>query len=154
MCCIHCLKVGSQLWWASIKSHACLRSDQWKFCAILWCHMRLTNCDKKRFTFLSCDCAVAHGPHAWHSSSPYAVWWPEARQGQRQWRTHACMDDRRVPGSCSCSGGVFGGPSNPNLHPPDRSISLVRHPMIDKALLAVFWRNPMLACLVGYASAT
>lgn len=30
----------------------------------------------------------------------------------------------------------FGGPSN--LHPPDRSISLVRHPMIDKALLAVF----------------
>lgn len=90
------------------------------------------------FTFLSCDCAVAHGPHAWHSSSPYAVWWPEARQGQRQWRTHACMDDRRVPGSCSCSGGVFGGPSNPNLHPPDRSISLVRHPMIDKALLAVF----------------
>jgi hypothetical protein len=64
-----------------------------------------------------------------------------ARQGQRQWRTHACMDDRRVPGSCSCSGGVFSFffPVRRALQPPSAgSLSLVRHPMIDKALLAVF----------------
>lgn len=54
------------------------------------------------------------------------------------WTIDGSLAVALAPAVCSLLSFPFGGPSNPNLHPPDRSISLVRHPMIDKALLAVF----------------
>lgn len=68
------------------------------------------------FTFLSCDCAVAHGPHAWqwHSSSPYAVgratdagvvWWPgkDSDSGGRMhaWTIDGSLAVALAPAVCS-----------------------------------------------------